>query len=150
MSPRDEQPDPSEVSAEEFARLVAAWDDDGLITEGIRAVGVEPMLERVFDEMAQRFRSDRAEGVEADIQWLIEAREERHEYVVRIGAGWCEAERGRVEEPRVTFDLDIAAFARLITGQADPIRLLLTRRLRVKGDLLFARRVPTFFAMPRA
>jgi putative sterol carrier protein len=144
-----EQPDPGTVSAEEFARLIAAWEDDGIIEEGLRAVGVERVLDRVFDQMAERFRPDRAGDREGMVQWRIHVRDEEHAYVLRIEGGSCTAGRGAAEDPRVTFLADLAAFARLITGQADPVRLVLKGRLRVSGDLLFARHVPTFFEMPR-
>lgn len=145
-----EQPDPGAVSAEEFARLIAAWEEDGIIEEGLRAVGVERVLDRVFDQMVERFRSDRAGDRDAVVQWRIHVRDEEHPYVLRMQDGSCASERGEAQDPRVTFRADLAAFARLITGQADPVRLVLKGRLRVSGDLLFARHVPTFFEMPRA
>lgn len=144
------QPDPGAIGAEEFARLIARWEDDGIIEEGLRAVGVDRVLDQVFTQMSERVRADRAEGHDADVQWTINVRDEQHDYHLILQDGACSWGRGELDDPRVTFRADLAAFARLITGQADPMRLVLKGRLRVTGDLLFARRVPTFFQMPRA
>lgn len=149
MAGISQAPDPGEMSAEDFARLVNAWGEDTIITEGIRAAGTERVLDRMFDEMAARFRGGKAGNVDADVQWSIEIRGEVHHYALHMRAGNCEARKGEVEDPRVAFRTDLGAFARLVTGQANPVALVVTRRLKVRGDLLFARRVPGFFRMPR-
>lgn len=149
MADRSEAPDPGAITAEEFARLVATWEDDSIITEGIRAVGVDRVLERILGEMCRRLRAEQAGDLDATVQWVVEVRGERHAYALHVRDGECTVESGEAPDPRVTFRLDLASFARLVTGQANPFSLLLTRRMRVSGDLLFARRVPRFFEMPR-
>lgn len=150
MTVGSEAPDPADMSAEQFAVLVAAWEEPGIIEEGLRAAGIDAVLDRVFGEMCERFRPDRAEGVDATIQWRLHVRGDEHPWIVRIVDGSCEAWSGRVEDPTVSFRARLGTFARLITSQADPMKLVLTRRLKVRGNLLLARRVPTFFEMPRA
>lgn len=150
MTVGSEAPDPGDMSAERFAVLVEAWEEDGIIEEGLRAAGIDAVLDRVFGEMCERFRADRASGVDATIQWELEVRGERHPWVLRIGSGECRTQPGRAEDPTVTFRTRLGTFARLITGQANPVRLVVTRRLKVSGNLLLASRVPTFFEMPRA
>lgn len=146
MAAGTEAPDPADMTADQFAHLVRAWGEDGYIVEGIRAAGVEVVLDRIFGEMAERFRpSDERRG---DVLWLIDVRGDQHAYVLHMRGDDCTAEQGRVDDPRVTFHMDLASFARLVTGVANPIRLLITRRLKVSGDLLFARRVPASFEMP--
>jgi putative sterol carrier protein len=147
-SPGRQAPDPASISAEQFARLVAAWGDDALIAEGLRAVGIERVLDAVFAQMADRFRPQRAKRTKADIQWRITCHGEEYAYVVRLAKGACQAFAGTSAKPRVIFATDLAAFARLITGQAGPVELVTSRRLRVSGSLLFARRVPGLFRMP--
>ncbi len=143
-------PDPGRVSAEEFAQLVAAWDDDGIIAEGVRAAGVREVLDQVFTRMTERTRPEATADLETAVQWEIEERDAVHPYVVRIDHGDASYEYGHADDARVTFRADVATFAKLITGQANPFLLVAKRRLRVSGDLLFARKVPTFFRMPSA
>lgn len=150
MTVGSEAPDPGDISAERFVALVAAWQEDGIIEEGMRAAGVDAVLDRVFGEMCDRFRPDRAGDVTATIQWLLELRGDEHAWVVRIEDGTCTATTGRADDATVTFRTRLGTFARLISGQADPVRLVLTRRLKVSGNLLLAPRVPGFFEMPRA
>jgi putative sterol carrier protein len=143
-----EAPDPTTMDADEFARLIAAWEDDGIIMEGLRVAGVGAVLDQVFTQMVERFRADAADGTEAEVQWLIEGRDEEHPYILRVADGEARWERHRAEEPDVTFRTDVPSFVRLVTGNADPARLVLTRRLRPWGNLLLAAKVPTFFEMP--
>lgn len=136
------------MTAEQFVRLVRAWDDDGIITEGLRAAGVGQVLERIFGEMCDRFRSEEAGSLHADVLWLVDVRGDEHPWTLRIRDGACEAVPGRADEPRVTFRMDLATFARVVTGHGNPAKLVLTRKLRPSGDLLLAMKVPTFFSMP--
>jgi putative sterol carrier protein len=41
--------------------------------------------------------------------------------------------------------LGLVPFVRLLTGQSDGMKLFMTGKLKVDGDLLFAARVPGFF-----
>lgn len=150
MAGPSEAPDPATITAEQFARLVAAWEDDGIIMEGLRAVGVERVLDRVFEQMVERFRADAAGDTEAEVQWLISGRGEEHEYVLRVADGSAAVERGRAADPDVTFKADVPTFVKLVTGQADPAKLVMTRRLKPRGNLLLAMKVPAFFEMPSA
>lgn len=144
-----EAPQPSEMTAEQFARLVRAWDDDGIITEGLRAAGVEQVLERIFGEMCDRLRTEKVRSLDAEVLWLVEVRGEEHAWTLRLHGGSCDAVPERSPDPEVTFRMDLATFARVVTGHGNPVKLVLTRKLRPSGDLLLAMRVPTFFRMPR-
>lgn len=141
---------PESISAEQFAELIAHAESDEQIADGLRMVGTEAVLGRVFDVMGERLRPERAEGVEAEIEWIVVDEGEEHTYVTRIEDGSCEVEKAEAINPRVTLKTDLATFARLITGQAGGPQLFMKGRLKVSGDIWFAQRITGLFDMPRS
>jgi putative sterol carrier protein len=49
----------------------------------------------------------------------------------------------------VTLVVDPVNFLKLVTGNANGPELFLRRKLRIKGDLIFAAQVPGLFTIPR-
>lgn len=139
--------DLSEITPEEFAQLVAAAEDDQLI-EAIREVGTEQVLDRVFQGMEERFLPERAEGVTADIQFVVEDAGEQHPYLVRVDQGSCGIEGTRADDPRVTLTTDLLHFLKLTSGQAGGPSLFMSGKLKISGELMFAARVTNFFEVP--
>lgn len=141
--------DPNEVSPEQFAALVASSKDRD-IEERIHEIGTERTLDRVFAGFEERFVPERARGVDADVQFVVEDGGDRHRYVVAIHDGECRTERGEAESPKTTLTAGLVPFVKLMTGNADGMKLFMTRKLKVSGDLMFAQRLLTFFDRPGA
>jgi hypothetical protein len=70
-------------------------------------------------------------------------------YEVVIEKGGCRARRGAKRTPQVTLELSGPDFLRLMTGNAGGPGLLLRGRLRVRGSLTLALRLPRLFRIPR-
>ena len=136
-----------EMTAEEFIGLVKSSRDDE-IRATFRDVGTAAALDRIFGMMSDYFRPERAAGVSATVQWRISDGAEEHPYVVTFADGTCEAHRGTVDKPRTTVSTDIARFSRIVSGQANPVKLLMTRKLKASGDVMFARKIDGFFDIP--
>ena len=51
-------------------------------------------------------------------------------------------------EPELTLELEPVAFLRLAGGTASPQRLLITRKLKLHGDLMLALALPTALRLP--
>lgn len=140
--------DPTQVTPEEFASLVANV-DDGQLKEAIHAVGTEQVLDRVFEGMQERFRPDKAQDVDARIQWIVGDDGTEYPYVTSISGGRCEVSKGKTEQPKVALTTDLVSFAKLITGNAQGPQLFMTGKLKVSGDLMFSQRITGFFDQPR-
>jgi putative sterol carrier protein len=147
----DQQPtlDPSEISAEQFAQLVAGATDDQ-IEDSIHMVGTERTLDCIFEGFEERFQPDKAEGVDADIQFVVTDRGAEYPYRVSIRHGASSARRGPADSPKVTLTTALVPFTKLVTGQAGGMQLFMTERLKVSGDLMFAPRIMGFFDPPKA
>ncbi|MDP9343625.1 MAG: SCP2 sterol-binding domain-containing protein [Actinomycetota bacterium] len=149
MSTESDAIDPNAISAEQFAQMVAGAGDED-IERVIHQVGTTPTLDRIFKGFEERFVPDRAGGVDADIQWVVRDAGEEHPYVVGVHDGTCTARSGKADAPKVTFTLDLVPFVRLVTGQADGMKLFMTGKLKLIGDMMFATRVNGFFEPPKA
>jgi putative sterol carrier protein len=141
--------DPQNVTPEEFAGLVANADDDQ-IADVIHAVGTEQVLGRVFEGMKERFLADKAQGVDAVVQFVITDDGTEHPYAVQISNGSIETRPGTADSPTVTITTGVVPFAKMIGGQAEGTQLFMRGQLRAQGDLMFATRIMTFFDRPTA
>jgi alkyl sulfatase BDS1-like metallo-beta-lactamase superfamily hydrolase len=135
------------MTAEEFVALVKASTDDEVRTS-FREAGTAEALDRIFGMMSLYYRPERAGDVDAAVQWKIRDEDVDHLYVVRFTPQGCTAERGTVDSPTTTVSTDLVRFARIVSGQANAVKLLLTRKLKASGDVMFARRIDGFFDIP--
>lgn len=148
MSERQEI-DPTTVTPEEFAQLVANADDDQ-IAGAFRAVGTEQVLDRIFEGMQERFVPEKAQGVDADIQWIVTDDGVEHTYLTSIRDGSCSISKNASEDSKVALKTDVVSFSKLITGQAQGPQLFMGGKLKVSGDIMFSQRITGFFATPQA
>lgn len=141
--------DPTSVTPEEFAQLVASADDDQIV-DAFHAVGTGEVLDRIFKGMQERFVPAKAEGVDAGIQWNVTDDGTEHSYVISIRDGACTIAKGSSENPKVALTTDVVSFSKLITGQAQGPQLFMSGKLKVTGDIMFSQRITGFFATPQA
>ena len=138
-----------QISPEQFAELVANASDDQ-IEEAIHAVGTKATLNRIFDNFPERFQPDKAQGVDAEIQFVVTDQGEEFPHTVTVKDGTCTTEEKAATDPRVTLTTDLLSFVKLITGQAQGVQLFMTGKLKVSGDLMFSQRIMTFFEPAKA
>jgi putative sterol carrier protein len=144
MSEQPLQLDPENMTAEQFVGLAAHAQDDQL-EDVVRQQDTAKVLDKVFEGFVERFVPERAEGVEAVVQFVVTDQGQEYPHTIEIAAGQCRTEPGVAESPKTTMTLGLVPFIRLLTGQAEGTQLFMTGKLKVKGDLLFAARVPGFF-----
>jgi putative sterol carrier protein len=133
------------LSEEQIAEALKGATDEQIL-EGFRAVGVKDALDRTFNTMQEHFLPEKAEGVSADVQWVVTDQGQEFPYVASIADGKCTITADKAASPRVSLTMDLITFVRLIMGQAQGPQLFMTGKLKVAGDLMFAQRVSGFFA----
>jgi hypothetical protein len=132
-----------------LAQLVRSTPPDQL------AQGLELNRDAIIGEVFRRFGeqlTDAGRRRNAVIQWRISGGSGPGGYdrwFVVIRDGQCETGRDLDLRPRVTLTVDPVDFVRLVTANANPTRLFLSGRLRIRGDVLLAARLPQLFEMPR-
>jgi len=133
------------VPPEQIAELLKGATDEQIL-ESFRALGVEASLDRTFETMQEHFIPEKAQGITADVQWVITDQGEEHPFLLSIADGKCTLSKTRSDAPKVALTTDIVAFIRLIMGQVQGPVLFMQGKLKVAGDLMFAQRVNDFFA----
>jgi putative sterol carrier protein len=143
----DAQVDPSNITPEQFAEMVRGASDEE-IGSTIRAAGSEAVLDRIFEGMEQRFLPEKAQGVDAVVQFVITDEGTEHPYALKVSDGTCDVSKGKADSPKTTITTDVVSFAKLIGGAAQGPQLFMTGKLKVAGDLMFSQRVMLFFDRP--
>jgi putative sterol carrier protein len=133
------------IPEEQIAEALKGATDEQVL-EGFRAVGAKEALDRTFHTMQEHFLPEKAEGVSAEVQWVVTDQGEEFPYLASIADGKCTITSGTGASPRVSLTMDLVTFVRLIMGQAQGPQLFMTGKLKVAGDLMFAQRVSGFFA----
>jgi putative sterol carrier protein len=145
--------DPGAIAAIDpalFASLVSEATDDQL-REGLDA-NRQLILEEIFRRMPEQFDPQLAGDVEAVVEWRILDRPDGgyDAWNLVIRDGRCEVADGPADGPTVTYEINPVDFIRLITDNASGPKLFLFGRLKIRGNLVLAARMPTFFRIPGA
>jgi putative sterol carrier protein len=134
-----EQPDPGQL-----AEMVKGLSDDEL-DKAVRNLGVDEVLTNIFDGMQQRFIPEKAAGVDCTIQYDIATDGDTKQWTVAFADGRCETSSGPAPDPRLTLQLSLVDFVRLVLGQAEGSQLFMGGKLKLQGDMMFAMQMQTFF-----
>ena len=138
------------IDPDQYAALVRDASDDQL-AEGMR-VNRELILGEIFRRMGDHFDAVRAGKVEAVIEWRILEPEEGEfdRWQMVIEERRCMVSRDGERKPSVTYTVGPVDFIRLITGHRSGPELFMLGRLKVRGNLMLAARMPAWFRIPGA
>ena len=141
-----------DIGTPTLVRLLSRATNEQLDAIAASAIARPLVLTEVFRRMAAHLRADRALSVHAVVRWRIGcgSNNEYEQFQTVIDGGSCVTGTQLDSTPRITLTLGMADFLRLATGTAAPARLLISRRLRIRGDLRFALRLASLFDIPAA
>src|SRR5256714_12572322 len=106
-----------EITPAQVAQMVAAASDEQILGAS-RAGGTKAVLDRIFQGMQERFVPEKAEGIDAVIQFVVTDQGEEFPYAVPVRNGTCTVEGAQADTPKVTLTSDLVSFARLTAGPA--------------------------------
>jgi alkanesulfonate monooxygenase SsuD/methylene tetrahydromethanopterin reductase-like flavin-dependent oxidoreductase (luciferase family) len=116
-----------------------------------QTVGSRLGLRAMFGAMERRFVPDKAAGFEGDIQYDLRTGDDGvRSWTVSIDGEGAHARSGRASDPALTVTLTVADFARLASGELNPVNALLTGQLDLVGDFAVAARLGEMFGQPGA
>lgn len=133
------------------AALVEAVKDktDDEIVAGVEAMGgAKQALGQIFEAMGSAFDADKAAGQEAVIQWDITNGDETITYSLNVKDGACVVKDEAGESPRVTMEMSLPNYLRLITGNLDGMQAFMSGQLKIAGDMMFAQVFQGWFNQP--
>lgn len=134
-----DNPDPAQL-----AETIKGMSDDELKAEILKQ-GVEDTLKQIFDGMQDAFLPEKAGDTSATIQYDIDAGGDTKSWTVKIADGKCETTLGAADDPRLTLQLALTDFVRLIFNQADGTQLFMSGKLKLKGDMMFGMQMQNYF-----
>ncbi len=106
------------------------------------------LLWQIFRTIAQRAQPD--PRVEAVVEFRITGRRDGgiDRYQLTLAGGRARASRRAERRPRLTLELEPVAFLRLAGGTVSADWLLITRKLKLRGDLVLAAALPAALRLP--
>ena len=137
---------PADDARAALVELVEGHSDDE-INQAAEQLGVETLLDQVFDGMQQAFQPEKAAGQSAVVQWNVDAPGSTHSRAVHIADGTCKVELGTAENPRLTLTLTLADFLRFVSGQLDGMQAFMSGKLKLGGDIMLAQTMQAWFAV---
>jgi putative sterol carrier protein len=141
----------SSVDPKQFAQLVKST-PDARIKEIMAGEQRGKILDAVFERMPQLFRADRAGSTNAVIHWNItEAPDggvDTYELVIANGA--CTLSKAPENDPKLALTLAPLDFVKVVSGNANPVMMFMTGKLKAKGDLGLAANIANLFDMPKS
>ena len=103
-------------------------------------------IQEVMKNHEKAFRPEKAEGVDVVIQFNFTG-EQASDWIVTLGDGKCVVKEGVAETPNMTLSTDAQDYIGIVTGQADPMKLFMAGKVKLKGDLNQAMKLTTYFKM---
>ena len=106
----------------------------------------EITIEEMMNRMPKAFLADKAEGVEAVIQYHLSGAE-AGDWVVTIGDGKCVVEQGITDEATMTLRADSQDYKDIILGKLDPMMAFMQQKVKLTGNLNMALGLTKYFKM---
>ncbi|MCU0496949.1 MAG: SCP2 sterol-binding domain-containing protein [Anaerolineae bacterium] len=100
----------------------------------------------IFPGMVQNFRPDKAEGVNAVIQFDLSG-DNGGLYWVAIEDGQCTTGEGQADSPRMTIKAKADDYFAVATGQANVMQSFMSGKIKVQGDMSLAMKMASFFGV---
>ena len=148
VEPRPRKPWFADLKAEALAWWVRRATDQRLqsvMRSWLRGV----LLWQIFRTICQRARPD--PRLNAVVEFRITGRRDGRtdRYQLALSDGRCRKSRTGGRRPALTLELEPVAFLRLVGGTAGAERLLITGKLKPRGDLRLAMALPAALRLPR-
>jgi putative sterol carrier protein len=106
-------------------------------------VGLINSCQEYFDTLDRRFIADKAKGVDATYVYELEG-DGGGTWTVKVQDGALSVDKGAHPSPSVTYKMKAADYVRLANGQLNGAKAVLTRKLKVSGSIMLAKKMNDF------
>lgn len=141
----------SNVEPQEFAQLVKNAPPEQIMAV-MQGESRGKVLDEIFARFPRLFRADRAGSTNAVLHWNIGDRPDGgvDTYEVVIENGTCTVSEQPTRDPRLAITLGAVDFIKVVSGNANPVMMFMTGKLKAKGDLGLAANIQNLFDLPKA
>ena len=142
-----------EADANQLAAMVGQVPDEQLAEGMSNAEGRKMVLDEIFNRMAEHVEPDKIKGTDAIVHFTITDKPgggaDTYEVVIKDG-DLTVTDEPTSDDPRVAISAAPVPFLKLVTGNESGPTLFMTGKLKIKGDLMFATQMTSFFKIPSA
>ena len=142
-----------EADANQLAAMVGQVPDEQLAEGMSNPEGRKMVLDEIFKRMAEHVEPDKIKGTDAIVHFTITDKPgggaDTYEVVIKDGEITVN-EEPTSDSPRVALSAAPVPFLKLVTGNESGPGLFMTGKLKIKGDLMFATQMTSFFRIPSA
>jgi len=100
-------------------------------------------VKEFLEDMATKFKPETAKDLEAVFQYQLT---EGDEYYLTIKDRTCTLTKGQHSDPTATMKLNFETFQKMANGELDGMKAMMFGKLKVKGNMMLAARIPQIFA----
>jgi len=115
------------------------------IEAAVHVLGPDVALDKVFQGMVDHFLPEKASRRCVVAQFSVRTPQGDKAYHLFAGGGSCRYGRGRHEAPNVTLLLRLPSLLRIAAGELDGVVALVRGQVKVKGNILLARSLQSWF-----
>lgn len=119
--------------------------DDTVINQFVQEVGVDNVLDRIFELMGTRFLSGKAGKDGGVVQWTITTPDGPRSYQVVIADGQAVGGRGTPDKAKVTLGMTLPNLLRLCAGKLNGVTGVMTGKIKISGDMMFGAKMQGWF-----
>ena len=142
-----------EADANQLAAMVGQVPDEQLAEGMSNPEGRKMVLDEIFKRMAEHVEPDKIKGTDAIVHFTITDKPgggaDTYEVVIKDG-DLTVNDSPTSDNPRVALSAAPVPFLKLVTGNESGPGLFMTGKLKIKGDLMFATQMTSFFRVPSA
>jgi len=135
----------NQMTPEMFMNFVKTASDKDIKAQ-VLAAGVDQVLDGMFQAMQEHFLPEKAQGVDAVIQYVVTDEGREYGYTLTIKEGKCALKKEKAGNAKVALTMDLVSLLKLMCGAAAGMTLYMSGKLGVSGDLFFSQRIAGFFA----
>jgi hypothetical protein len=132
-------------SPEVLASLIKDLSDSEL-NQVLGAIGSDQVLGKVFGAMVDRFEPAKAPSA-TSTQWEIAAPDGAQTWNLVVSGGKAEAGPGPTESPKVTLQMGLPDFLRLVSGSLNGVQAFMAGKIKISGDVMSAASIQSWFRM---
>jgi putative sterol carrier protein len=103
-------------------------------------------LQEIFDKMPQAFQAEKAAGVKATVQLDLSG-DGGGNWKVEIANGQIATEKGEATSPDLTLQMEARDYVALTRGEANPMNLFMSGKIKLQGDMTLAMKFQEMFDM---
>lgn len=134
-----------QVEPAQLAEAIKGMSDDELAV-AIKEMGVDSILQNIFEGMRDSFKPEAAKDVSSTVQYDIDTDEGTKQWSVAFDNGTCTVSEGAAGGPRLTIKIGLVDFIRLIFNQVQGPQLFMSGKMKLTGDMMWAMQMQNYFS----